>query len=138
MSKPKDKRSIYIIRNKRLGQFKIGISKDPERRRIQLMGAAGCQLDLMYNTKPVENYTQVEKYMHALYSNYRGFGEWFTCDYKNAIVRLKVMIKDGDDCTIVNNYLKGYTAAEIGYKTKVHPEGLRAYLKMRLKLRKVK
>lgn len=73
---------IYVITG--AGLTKIGIAKNPERRRRQLERCSASPLALAY-TADVNNAREVEKAAHALLSAVRHHGEWFDVQLEEAI-----------------------------------------------------
>lgn len=70
------KAKLYLMRNS-VGNYKIGVSVNPESRRSTLQCASGLKIEIVgvYDTVPCA-YT-CEKYAHRQYSENRLYGEWF-------------------------------------------------------------
>lgn len=73
-------KSIYIIYNPYLKITKIGISKNPKNRLMNLIGSCGCKLILFYYSKKVDNAIDYESKLHLMFDKYRTYGEWFRID----------------------------------------------------------
>ena len=124
-----DVRSVYVIYNEELKRTKIGYSSNSEKRFESIMSQSGCRMRLIYFTKPIYNYADVEKNMHRLFEDKRGIGEWFHMSYEKAVQRLKGLVSDKDTCRIVKHYESGKSSTEIGYLMGVSRSGIIKYLK---------
>jgi hypothetical protein len=67
---------IYLIFSTESGYYKIGISKNPNRRIKQLQTGNGEELQLIDKFK-TKYYLEVEKCLHGIYGPFRKHGEWF-------------------------------------------------------------
>jgi hypothetical protein len=67
---------IYIIQSLDEGYFKIGISKNPEKRILQLQTGNSSKLKLIDKFKS-QYPNKVEKTLHNIYSSHKKEGEWF-------------------------------------------------------------
>ena len=123
-----DTKSVYIIYNVEVKRTKIGYSSNIEQRLNSLRFQSWCGLRLIYNTKPIYNYADVEKNMHNLFSDRRVVGEWFNIDYKQAVIRLKALVSDDDVCRIVKSYESGKNATRIANSMGVSRSGVVKYL----------
>ena len=70
-------RFVYVARERESGRYKIGISKDPIARVVQLNIGNPEELDLVHYYKATESGYQSETLAHALYAEYRIRSEWF-------------------------------------------------------------
>lgn len=122
------KRQVYIIQNKELPRIKIGFSRNPKSRMNSIMSQSGCFLELVYVTKPILNYEETEKAMHALFGEYRGIGEWFHVGAKLAINRLKDIYINNDNCKIVKHYNNGRSLGYISQALGLNMESIANYL----------
>lgn len=69
---------IYLMQNEH-GLFKIGISRDIERRRSELTLASGCSISVVAVYRPIcQKARAVEAKLHNILARYRGIGEWFS------------------------------------------------------------
>ena len=84
--KEKPKGHIYIMECD--GKYKIGVSKDIERRRKQLDNKP-FPTTIVYKSSLINNVYDVEKEIHSVYEEKRIGGEWFELDSgdMNAIKR---------------------------------------------------
>lgn len=75
---------IYLIQCLEDGRYKIGISKHPEKRILQLQTGNSSELKLLakYHT---ENYSYIEGVLHRRLSHYRKMGEWFDMSIKEEV-----------------------------------------------------
>jgi hypothetical protein len=70
---------VYAIREKDTGNIKLGISRDPRRRLIQLQTGNSSELELVVCRK-AENRFADERDVHARADAYRLRGEWFNAN----------------------------------------------------------
>jgi hypothetical protein len=78
---------IYLIESLETGQFKIGLSKNPNKRINTLQTGNGGELKLIYTFKT--NYpNKLERYLHNIFSHENTIGEWFNFSH-SSIVELK-------------------------------------------------
>jgi len=126
-----DTRSVYIILNEENDRIKIGYSSDPNKRVAGLMTQSGCVLRLLYFTKPIYNYSAIEKCMHNLFHEERLIGEWFSANANIAIERLKSMSHNVKVCSIISKFEKGNNATVIAKQLNVSRSGVVKYLKSR-------
>ena len=70
------KKSVYLIRSKETGDYKIGISKNPKKRLKQLQTGNSSELELL-EIFETEYAHKVEKALHNLFSHAKKEGEWF-------------------------------------------------------------
>lgn len=68
---------IYIISNREFNRIKIGVSKNPERRKADLETSCGCKLYIEYTSFPLEDAYGIETTLHDRYIKNRIMGEWF-------------------------------------------------------------
>jgi hypothetical protein len=70
--------NVYFIRNSS-EHIKIGVSNDPVKRLATLQTSNHNKLELLYTVTcgSREEAFSLEKSLHALFSSYRAFGEWF-------------------------------------------------------------
>lgn len=79
---------IYVIENN--GTYKVGFSKNPERRIKALQTGCANKLKLIY-TEPIEvakTYI-IEKIIHKNLANYKIMGEWYKTDISTIITEIK-------------------------------------------------
>lgn len=81
---------VYVMKNKRNGLFKIGISKDPKFREETLQGEEP-EIELVSAT-PSEK--RVERLLHRFFASKRVRGEWFKLTDEEAL-RVSDLVVDG-------------------------------------------
>lgn len=123
-----DTRSIYIIYNKELRRTKIGYSVNPVERIRTLQMQAGCDMKLIYHTRPVYNYTSLEAGMHEYFRDSRFLGEWFKIHFKRPLEVLKNMVGGYEVCKIITMFDNGLNPTEIAHKLDVSRSGVVKYL----------
>ncbi|MCK5605286.1 GIY-YIG nuclease family protein [Candidatus Pacearchaeota archaeon] len=123
-----DVKSVYIIWNEELKRTKIGFSDNVEKRFYNIMTQSGCRMKLIYHTKPIYNYAQVEYDMHQLFGDKRGIGEWFYIGYEKPVQRLKRMVIDKDVCQIIRHFESGKNPTKIANMIGVSRSGVVKYL----------
>ena len=123
-----DVRSVYIIWNEELKRTKIGFSDNVNKRFQNIMTQSGCRMRLIYYTKPIYNYAQVEGDMHKLFGDKRGIGEWFHTGFEKPVQRLKRMAMENQVCTIIKMFEKGNNSTIISKKIGVSRSGIVKYL----------
>lgn len=70
------RKSIYVFEY--LGRYKIGISNNISRRLSQL--SCGCPgIKCIYFSNLLSNFSEMEKVLHKLFSQWNVGGEWFSC-----------------------------------------------------------
>ena len=69
---------IYIMASKSLGLFKIGFSKTPLRRQMQIKREFN-DVELLWQSKDIYP-PLVEHILHEKFHSKRSFGEWFSLD----------------------------------------------------------
>ena len=80
-------RYVYLIKNS-LGQVKIGVSENPERRKKSLQTGSPHKLTIVA-TRKSSHATQLEEALHNRWEEYHMRGEWFDIpkDELNALVQ---------------------------------------------------
>lgn len=67
---------IYLIQSQDEGYYKIGTSKYPNKRLLQLQTGNSSPLKLI-ETYQTEHANQIERALHRRYSHFHKEGEWF-------------------------------------------------------------
>lgn len=80
--------SIYVMQNDK-GLVKIGISKEPKIRKIQLEEERNEKIKLIYYTDKYINASTVERKLHRYFKNYNYAGEWFKINIEDAITNVQ-------------------------------------------------
>ncbi|MFW6219439.1 MAG: GIY-YIG nuclease family protein [bacterium] len=70
------KRYVYLIRSQDNGYYKIGVSKNPQKRIEALQTGNSSKLKLI-NKFLTEYPTKIETSLHSRYSHTKKNGEWF-------------------------------------------------------------
>lgn len=86
-------KSIYIMKSND-GKVKIGVSKCPNKRKKNLESLLNIQILEKYETELCSNSYQIESIMHKYFSDYRIYGEWFSCEYEVAVSVLANKFKE--------------------------------------------
>lgn len=73
---------VYLIRSKETNRYKIGKSKNPEKRLKQLQTGSSEQLELIEKFQSKYPFL-IESTMHNRYSYVKMIGEWFDLPYLN-------------------------------------------------------
>lgn len=68
---------VYIVKNNQSGKVKIGKSIDPELRIKNIKNISGSSTDILFVSKPMYGYSELETELHKRYSDDRRIGEWF-------------------------------------------------------------
>ncbi|WGK83188.1 GIY-YIG nuclease family protein [Vibrio aestuarianus] len=72
-----------------LGLYKVGVSKDPLKRRAQLQNTSGFKVELLKvidtGNTPARN---IEQTVHKRLAAHRKKGEWFNCTYSEVITNI--------------------------------------------------
>lgn len=71
------KSSVYIISDT-TGRYKIGVSKNPNKRLLQLQTGNSNKLEISHVSYFIPNAYSIEKKLHNLYNEYRITNEWFS------------------------------------------------------------
>lgn len=124
-----DVASVYIIQNIDLPKrIKIGYSNNVARRLSSLRSQSGCEMELVYKSKPIYNYGEIESGMHKIFIEYRGIGEWFHMNSNLAVNRLIDMTSSSEVCKIVKLFESGRNATYIAKEMDVSRSGIVKYL----------
>jgi hypothetical protein len=83
---------VYLINQHGTNNFKIGLSKDPEKRLKELQTANGDSLDLIhtFNTRYA---FKLESALHRVYASKKTIGEWFQLELKDVNSFLEECVK---------------------------------------------
>jgi len=123
-----DVRSVYVILNKDTKRVKIGFSNNPETRRKTLENHSGSRMTIIYQSKYVYNYAEVERDMHNLYLDKRYFGEWFIVDAFHVAKRLKSLVVNSKSCIIIKHFNNNKNPTQIASILGVSRSGIVKYL----------
>ena len=105
---------VYVVYNYEFDMCKIGITTDMPQRLLNLMHGSGCDLNLLYTTPPILNYSSVEKTAHDFFKDKRRqYGEWFNMDGSKAAIFISKMIDSRDIHPICIMYKEGKTISEL-------------------------
>lgn len=116
----KDYGIVYVMRNEELGIIKIGISRNVWARRTSLACCSGCKITVIYTTKPIKNYAEIERMAHNIfYKQRRPHGEWFDVNEKEVIDYLKWVVDDKQVHPIAKMYLEGVPVLDIAISNNV-------------------
>lgn len=91
--------------------YKIGKSKDPERRLKQLQ-TANIKTVLIYVSNKI-----TEKELHILYSKYKVDREWFDLKDNNKLKEVLTLMNDGRDVGVYFKKASTYDKVVLSYKT---------------------
>lgn len=86
-------KSIYVMKSNN-GKVKIGVSKCPDKRKKVFESLLNIQILEKYETALCSNSYQIESVMHKYFSDYRIYGEWFSCEYEIAVSVLANKFKE--------------------------------------------
>lgn len=92
---------IYLIQNQESSKYKIGVSKNPQKRIQQLQTGSGEKLKLIH-TFETNNARKVESALHNKYLHFKTIGEWFDLSLSEEVVFLQECSKIDEKI----NYLK--------------------------------
>lgn len=96
-------RYVYVARESVSGRYKIGISKDPERRIKELNTGNPEKLNLVHAYLATEKGYKSEALAHAVYESERISGEWFssTIDIKE-LPSYNILHEDSPNCDCID------------------------------------
>lgn len=77
-------KEVYLIQSLEEGYYKIGVSKNPNRRLKQLQTANSSELKLIHSY-PSEYANKIEKTIHNLFKYCKKEGEWFDMSLTDAM-----------------------------------------------------
>jgi hypothetical protein len=89
---------VYLIKSLEDGYYKVGVSKNPNKRLSQLQTGNSSELKLINRYKSDE-YNLIESTIHRLYSHLKKEGEWF--DFS-----IEEEVKFIDICKKIENNIK--------------------------------
>jgi predicted GIY-YIG superfamily endonuclease len=75
---------IYLIQSLENGYYKIGVSKNPQKRLLQLQTGNSSKLNLV-EYYPSEYANKIEKTIHNFLSHQKKEGEWFDISLLEAL-----------------------------------------------------
>lgn len=78
MSERINRQFVYVMRSSS-GLVKIGISQNVEKRRAELAGAGGHEVEIVQHFGPFYKAQLVEREAHRTLHPKRAYGEWFRC-----------------------------------------------------------
>ena len=85
--------SIYIIHAPELDVVKIGISKEPKKRLLQLQVGSPAKLVIIGTAElPAEEIYAFEADILSILASRRKHGEWFHCSLEEAIALLRIKL----------------------------------------------
>lgn len=87
------KKCVYIFKSEN-GECKIGVSNDVEKRKSMILTQGNVKIVDVFHTPECTNAFKIEKIMHNYYSQYRGLGEWFSIDFKDACNKLTAVFNE--------------------------------------------
>jgi len=85
-------RYVYLIRNEESGNYKLGVSKHPEKRLKALQTGNDEELTLIERF-PSKFPTKVETALHNKYAPNRKRGEWFNLYLENELTFISECVK---------------------------------------------
>lgn len=91
------KKHIYLLQSDN-GVYKIGVSKDPQKRLKQLQTGSSEKLEII-KTYESEFYRQIEKGLHNKFNHLRSEGEWFYLHLEDELRFIK-------ECERIENNIK--------------------------------
>lgn len=74
---------LYVVRLRK--KVKIGITKEPRKRVIQLECGCGEFFDKIYISPVLDNASEIEGMLHMYFQRCRGIGEWFHMPFEDAV-----------------------------------------------------
>ena len=75
---------VYMIENEN-GKVKIGKSTNPQRRVMNIRSQSGYNIVNSHFSPPLYQYSELESYLHDIFKESRGIGEWFDISYKTVV-----------------------------------------------------
>lgn len=93
---------IYLIQNLETSKYKIGISKNPNKRIKQLQTGSGEELKLIH-TFETSNARTIELTLHNIYLLQKTHGEWFNLSIVEEIKFLEECKKIDNNINILKN-----------------------------------
>lgn len=126
----KDYGVVYVMYNSDLNIIKIGKSRFIENRVLSLSNSSGCEIILIYTSKPINNYSQVERLAHERFKDKRrAYGEWFNMNGPDAYIFISKLIEIDNIHPVARMYEDKVSIADIALKYDVS----RAYITKLLK-----
>jgi predicted DNA-binding protein YlxM (UPF0122 family) len=126
----KDYGVVYVMYNVDFNIVKIGKSRFVESRSKSVSCASGCEIILMYSSKPVSDYGKIERLAHEHFKDKRRqYGEWFNMTDAEAYLFISKLIKEENIHPIAKMYEDKVSIADIALKYNVS----RAYITKLLK-----
>lgn len=81
-----DPKVIYVISDNQ-GITKIGVTKNFKKRVKNLSKTSGRIIVKEFKTTYCSNAFEIERELHKIYAPYRINGEWFKCDFEEAVIK---------------------------------------------------
>lgn len=82
-------KSVYVMKSN--GSFKIGVSKNPQKR-LSDLAIGNSNINLIYESRKLSNSYEIEKKLHKMLSGYSIGREWFAADDELALLKTVEMI----------------------------------------------
>ena len=80
------------------GRIKIGITKTPRKRLMQMEAAFGERFERIYLSRPSKSYKKTEKVCHDAFRWDKLIGEWFSVPFQDAIDMVKSnLLEDNEE-----------------------------------------
>lgn len=96
------KKKLYLIENPENETYKIGKSKNPNKRLKQLQTANGIKLNLIHCFES-EFVDTIERYLHKRFLSCKIEGEWFKLN-KEQVTNFETYFKKEEElCTFLSN-----------------------------------
>ena len=89
MAKESYKPQVVYVALIKDGKVKIGITSYPQRRKTELENQSGFTIERFFNSDPYSNACKIETAIHETFYNQRIKGEWFSCDFDDAVEEIK-------------------------------------------------
>lgn len=115
----KENNIVYVMYNAIAGLTKIGITADIRQRRSNIISCSGCDIEILYYTKPLTNAQALEKDILHHFKDYKTYGEWVNADPTDVVSFVKKEDEKLKGSYIYSMYNDGLTITQISEKLEV-------------------
>lgn len=93
---------VYLIQNLETSRYKIGVSKNPNKRLAQLQTGSGEELKLIHMFE-TDNARKIESALHNIYRQHKTMGEWFDLSISEEVVFINECTKIDENINILKD-----------------------------------
>jgi hypothetical protein len=97
---------VYVLEDE-FGRVKIGKSSNPTARFQSISTGSGLSIVKTYLTPTLNQYGDLELFLHGIFAEHRGIGEWFSVSFDEVVDYVKTLeLSPYDKNALLENYIK--------------------------------